>query len=203
MNTADNSIRDVEDAFGLLSSSLALEFPRRSVSGSLGNLNETKEMFSLKEVVIAVTTFLKNIVSKHKKIEVSNLCGDDVPVVGNKSLLQNMIGNAVKSVEESFKNEIGIISVIIHDLKRAADAVLLPKGDEYCDASISEKEIIDNKVRSKYVAVSVLRKAKSFGGVTPRTSTTDEKAEVTYCDMGVIVKKTPSNIVIYLARFAT
>lgn len=202
MNTADNSIRDTEDAFGLLSSSLAFEFPRRAVLDSLGNLNETKEMFSLKEVVIAVTTFLKNVVSKLKKIEVSNLCGDDVPVVGNKSLLQNMIGNAVKSVEESFKNEIGIISIIIHDLKRAADVVLLPKGDKYCDASVSEKVIIDNTVRGKYVAVSVLRKAKSFGGMTPRTST-DEKAEVTYCDMGVIVKKTPSNIVIYLARFAT
>jgi hypothetical protein len=187
-DVATSHLTSVQDAFNLLTAPRYIPHTHFITTQTV----KVPESFIVTEVVNAVTTFLKGVFGK-LIIEMKNLCGDNVSVVGSKGQLQTVLRNTIESIEHSFTFGIGRIAIIIHELRRPSDATLLPKGALYEGSSSLEKEALGVAIRAKYIAISVR------GGALARTE--DPKSgEVSYYDDGIIVKTGAQNAVIYLSK---
>lgn len=149
-------------------------------------------LFDLQEVASAVATFLRSSFFRIK-VEISNLCDRGVPIFGNKEQFQKVLTSVISCMEKTMAFGGEVINVIIHELRRPTDATFLPAGKKFLEENDAEK------LRSKYVAVSVKRMLTPFEG-RPSSDGRDGKGEVSYYDGGVIVKVSPARSVIYLLK---
>lgn len=191
MQTSNNSSCTVEDFLALFDDAKKEEnTPHISARSAF-----LPEEFSLKSVVSAVVDYLNSMFTKLVNIEIKNLCTKDVSINGNKKQLHDVLGVTIGMVLKSFQNRKGVISVIIHDLKRSSDNALLPK-ETVCNDSSTEKES-----RDKYVAISVRKvDVVHFEKKDDTDSRNYEGSEVSYYDGGVIVRTKSAHAIIYLTR---
>lgn len=158
----------------------------------------TLKLFDLKEVVAAVSVFLRKTF-KNIKVEISSLCEGAVSIFGNKGQFQKVLVDVISGMSNRFKHGAEMFNVIIHELKRPTDVNFLP-----CDGALSGKGDASSseEIRAKYIAVSIKKKDES-SVVRPSNINRGGKGEVSYFDGGMIVKINPFISVIYLLKLET
>jgi hypothetical protein len=172
------------------------------------------KVFALKEVVDAVRSFLDKAFAKVSfvkvTLEITNLCSDAIAIVGDGEHIEHLLETAIDCLGKTFKQATGVVSVIIHELKRPSDGAFLLKALFQEDEGISSR----NKNRcldmcKKYIAISLRKKLTIFGLVQEDAlqKTKDEslagyknQEEVHYHDDAIIVKKDDTHVMIYLSR---